>query len=179
MLYGCVDANYDGNWKLDSENNGYMPLNSQSRAALMQKLAGGSGAGASSSSSSHPAAAIATAAPIIPNIPNAPAGTPSLCFMIQNMFDLAQELSANEPEWNLDLQEDVVEECNKFNNGGSASAVLHCKVDTVTPGGLVYVKFHNQDIASKAAVSLHGRWFAGRLISVTYLPASQYTTLTA
>ena len=151
-----------------------MPLNSQSRAALMAKLAGGSASVPTSAAISVSSSSIA---PIIPNIPNAPAGTPSLCIVIQNMFDLVQEIASNEPEWNLDLQEDVIDECNKFNQSGGASAVQHCKVDTQTPGGNVYVKFFNQEIASKASVSLHGRWFAGRLISVTYLPLSQYNTL--
>ena len=47
------------------------------------------------------------------------------------MFDPATE---NEPGWDQEIRDDVIEECNKY--GG----VLHIYVDKVAPQGNVYVK---------------------------------------
>uniref|UniRef100_A0A915IT03 RRM domain-containing protein n=1 Tax=Romanomermis culicivorax TaxID=13658 RepID=A0A915IT03_ROMCU len=53
------------------------------------------------------------------------------CFMLSNMFDPAQETA---PNWEIDIREDVIEECNK--HGG----VVHIFVDKASPQGNVYVK---------------------------------------
>jgi len=96
---------------------------------------------------------------------NQPIGMPSFCFLIRNMFDPATETSEG---WELDVKEDVEEECSKF------GPVLHSYVETQQPGGLVYLLFSNTNAAMKAAQSLHGRWFAGRGISVEYLNVNAY-----
>jgi hypothetical protein len=159
----------DGKWELSTEGgSGGMHLNAQSRVALMNKLAGSHGVAVPPVPVPVPAPAIFPSA-----LPAAPAGSPSLCFVVQNMFDLEQERAQGDAEWQLDLQEDVVEECNRYNTA-AGNAVHHVHVETAVPGGLVYLKFYSQLVASQAAAALHGRWFASRLISVSYIPRDQY-----
>ncbi len=67
-------------------------------------------------------------------------------------------------------QEDVVEESRKY------GAVLHCYVEAKLPGGLVYMVFAQVESAVKAATALHGRWFAGRGITVEYVRPDLYET---
>ena len=73
--------------------------------------------------------------------------------MLTNMFDPATE---NEPGWDQEIRDDVIEECNKY--GG----VLHIYVDKVAPQGNVYVKCPTVSTAVSAVNALHGRWFAGK-----------------
>lgn len=75
------------------------------------------------------------------------------CFMLANMFD---PLSETNPSWDIEIRDDVIEECNK--HGG----VLHVYVDKASPQGNVYVKCPNINTAVAAVNSLHGRWFAGK-----------------
>ena len=82
------------------------------------------------------------------------------------MFILAEEKGDS---WDMDIREDVTEECEKFGK------VEECHVDTKRTGGFVYVKFAAVDAASKAANSLNGRWFAGRMITTSFIDSSQYS----
>jgi RNA-binding protein 39 len=84
------------------------------------------------------------------------------------MFDPSSE---SQPGWDLDVREDVMEECSKFGK------VDHCYVEKSKPGGLVFVRFVKTDASTSAARSLNGRFFAGRMITVTYLEPAQYNTL--
>jgi RNA-binding protein 39 len=86
------------------------------------------------------------------------------------MFDPATE---TEPNWNLDITDDVSEECSKFGR------VEHCFVETRKPGGLVFIKFTALQAAVSAAHSMNGRYFAGRMITVTYLDPVVYNSLVA
>ena len=52
--------------------------------------------------------------------------------------------------------------------------MLHAFVETKLPGGLVYLLFADQGSALKSAQALHGRWFAGRMITVEFLPNQTY-----
>ncbi|CAM9558840.1 unnamed protein product [Chrysoparadoxa australica] len=61
------------------------------------------------------------------------------------------------------------QECSK--NG----KVLHCYVDAAAPGGLVYVMFKATAAAKASAEALQGRWFAGRMVTVDFMPISHYT----
>lgn len=92
-------------------------------------------------------------------------GMPSFTFVVRNMFDPATE---TEPGWDQDIKEDVEGECSKY------GAVLHSHVETTQPGGLVYLLFSSQDTAVRAAHSLHGRWFAGRMITCEFLNPDMY-----
>merc|ERR1712086_193416 len=90
---------------------------------------------------------------------------PTFCFLIRNMFDPATE---TEEGWDSDIKEDVEGECSKF------GTLLHSYVETRQPGGLVYLLFSTVDSAMKAAQSLHGRWFAGRMIMCEFLAPERY-----
>jgi len=90
------------------------------------------------------------------------------CFMLSNMFDPQHE---REPAWDQEIRDDVVDECNK--HGG----VLHIYVDKASPQGNVYVKCPNIATAVAAVNALHGRWFAGKVITAAYVPVVNYHNL--
>ncbi|XP_022092207.1 RNA-binding protein 39-like [Acanthaster planci] len=100
-----------------------------------------------------------------PAMPAAPAATNPPCFMLSNMFDPTSETSTN---WETEIRDDVIEECNK--HGG----VLHIHVDRTSPQGNCYVKCPNAQIAVAAVNSLHGRWFAGKMITAAFVPLANY-----
>ena len=66
-----------------------------------------------------------------------------------------------EPNWDQEISDDVMEECNK--HGG----VHHIYVDKASPQGNVYVKCPNIGTAVAAVNALHGRWFAGQSVRQT------------
>ncbi|XP_025114772.1 RNA-binding protein 39-like isoform X1 [Pomacea canaliculata] len=90
------------------------------------------------------------------------------CFMLSNMFDSSSESRAN---WDQEIRDDVIDECNK--HGG----VLHIYVDKSSPQGNVYVKCPSIAAAVASVNSLHGRYFAGRVITAAYVPLPNYSTL--
>uniref|UniRef100_A0A914XAI5 RRM domain-containing protein n=1 Tax=Plectus sambesii TaxID=2011161 RepID=A0A914XAI5_9BILA len=90
------------------------------------------------------------------------------CFMLSNMFDPSQE---NDENWDQDIRDDVIEECTK--NGG----VWHIFVDKASAQGNVYVKCPSVAAAVGAVNSLHGRWFAGKVITANYVPVANYHQL--
>ncbi len=90
------------------------------------------------------------------------------CFMLSNMFNPAQETN---PGWDREVRDDVIDECNK--SGG----VLHLQVDTASPTGNVYVKCPDVATAVAAVNALHGRWFAGKVITAAYVPVINYHNL--
>ncbi|KAH8329527.1 hypothetical protein KR074_012546 [Drosophila pseudoananassae] len=90
------------------------------------------------------------------------------CFILSNMFDPRTETN---PTWDAEIRDDVLEECAK--HGG----VLHIHVDTVSPTGTVYVKCPSTTTAVLAVNALHGRWFAGRVITAAYVPLVNYHSM--
>ncbi|KAH9076865.1 hypothetical protein Ae201684P_010796 [Aphanomyces euteiches] len=168
-----------GNWKLeDEEGTGGYALNSQSRSALMAKLAGGIGASNMQpnliqNQSSHQL-------PVAPSVTIAQnqraaalaggdiEGVDNHCFVVKNMFDLQKERRSGNPEWHVEIQQDVEEECSRYGK------VLHSYVEKDKEGGLVYVCFDSVAAAREAAHRLHGRWFNMRQISVRYMPSQEY-----
>ena len=152
------------NWKLDDDEGAGISINSQSRAALMAKLGGR--AGMDVPIPTVPTVPSVNTTPGVPTI----SGTPSRCFVIRNMFDLEEE-RANGDGWDLDIKEDVSEECGKHGN------VEFCYVESKKPGGLVFLKFASSDAAVKAAMSLNGRYFAGRMITVAYIDIPAFDTM--
>lgn len=90
------------------------------------------------------------------------------CFMLSNMFDPINE---REPNWDQEISDDVIDECNK--HGG----VNHIYVDKASPQGNVYVKCPNIGTAVAAVNALHGRWFAGKVITAAYVPVTNYHNL--
>ena len=154
------------NWKLDDDDGAKgMQLNSQSRAMLMAKL----GQSAGIQVPIPPAVPITAPVQVQPAVPQI-AGVPSTCFMICNMFDPSEETG---DDWDADIREDVSEECSKFGR------VLSCYVEKRKPGGLVYMMFDSIQTSMAAAASLHGRFFAGRMITVTYFDPSLFNALIA
>jgi RNA-binding protein 23/39 len=170
-----------GGWKLEDDEGIGMTMNAQSRTALMAKLAGNKNLFPTVPPSFPPAAtALApahapTANMVYQSDSRAAAlasqdveGTPSFCFVIKNMFDIEEERRSGDPDWHLEIQQDVQEECENY------GTVLHTFVEHDKPGGLVYVLFDRVESGVAAAQKLHGRWFSQRQISVRYLSSQEY-----
>lgn len=172
------------NWKLDDDDGAKgMQMNAQNRAQLMAKL--GQAAGIQvPNMPSYPVDPnanpmmygyqnLATPVPLPQPLPPSQqsqvipplAGVPSTCFMIRNMFDPNGE---GDGDWDTEIKEDVSEECSKYGN------VEHCHVERNKPGGLVFLKFSAIEASYQAASSLNGRFFAGRMITVTFLDPALY-----
>ncbi|XP_053723123.1 RNA-binding protein 39-like [Synchiropus splendidus] len=100
------------------------------------------------------------------NLPSQPLATH--CFQLTNMFHPQRE---EVPGWEVDIQHDVIEECNK--HGG----VVHVYVDKNSPEGNVYVKCPTIPVAMAAVNALHGRYFAGKMITAAYVPLPTYHKL--
>uniref|UniRef100_A0A8C9ZYN2 RNA binding motif protein 39a n=1 Tax=Sander lucioperca TaxID=283035 RepID=A0A8C9ZYN2_SANLU len=87
------------------------------------------------------------------------------CFQLSNMFHPNSE---KPPGWEIDIQHDVIEECNK--HGG----VVHVYVDKNSAQGNVYVKCPSIPAAMAAVNALHGRFFAGKMITAAFVPLPAY-----
>ncbi|KAJ0064740.1 hypothetical protein NL108_012977, partial [Boleophthalmus pectinirostris] len=83
------------------------------------------------------------------NLPAQPIATH--CLQLSNLFNPQAE---NDPNWATEIQDDVIDECNK--HGG----VVHIYVDRNSPQGNVYVKCPSIPAAMATVNALHGRWFA-------------------
>ncbi|PUZ38912.1 hypothetical protein GQ55_9G233800 [Panicum hallii var. hallii] len=176
---------------LDDDEGGGLALNASSRAALMLKLdrsgtatslTGGIGAagvaipGPAASVIGAPAVAslVPPAIPAVGSVPGAPVlpittqsaimSTPTEFLLLKNMFDPTVE---TDPDFDLDIRDDVQDECSKF------GAVKHIFVDKHT-AGFVYLQFDSVTAAAKAQQALHGRWFAGKMITATFMSAQEY-----
>ncbi|XP_066399793.1 uncharacterized protein [Miscanthus floridulus] len=178
---------------LDDDEGGGLALNASSRALLMQKLdrsgittslTGGMGTAGLSTPVVIPTVSVLGAAPAtapllhptvpgLGSIPGAtlPITTPSIdlappneCLLLKNMFDPALE---TDPDFDLDIRDDVQEECSKFGQ------LKHIFVDKNT-AGFVYLRFDSITAAMSAQKALHGRWFAGKMITATFMTPQQY-----
>ncbi|XP_061364704.1 uncharacterized protein LOC133308121 isoform X2 [Gastrolobium bilobum] len=181
----------------DDDEGGGMSLNACSRALLMQKL-DRSGTASSMVDSlgnsvnkdiSLPAAALLGAArgsPLVPALSSVTAvaglpggglqvptatipsidtiGVPSECLLLKNMFDPKDE---KEPDFDLDIKEDVEAECSKFGK------LKHIHVDK-NSAGFVYLRFENTQSAISSQLALHGRWFAGKMITASFMVPQSY-----
>ncbi|KAJ8557363.1 hypothetical protein K7X08_002988 [Anisodus acutangulus] len=166
----------------DDDEGGGLALNAQSRAMLMAKLdrsgvasgvAGTLGVpalnGAAQPVMSMPMGGAAAfpnmlSTQVIASMAPEPIGIPSECLLLKNMFDPATE---TEPEFDLDIKDDVKEECSKYGR------VKHIHVDKNT-SGYVYLRFDSVEAASRAQQAMHKRWFAGRSISAIFLQPYEY-----
>lgn len=101
----------------------------------------------------------------IPPQPVEAIGFPSECLLLKNMFDISAE---NDPEFDLeDIKEDVYDECSKFGD------VKHIFVERGSAGH-VWLKFDTAVSAAAAQRALHGRFFAGKNISATFVVPTDY-----
>ncbi|KAA8546936.1 hypothetical protein F0562_003365 [Nyssa sinensis] len=166
----------------DDDDGGGLSLNAQSRALLMQKLdrsgfttsIGGSlglpvhnGSAPNQQAVSLPISGPAAAlqGQIVASLAPEPIGNPSECLLLKNMFDPATE---TEPEFDLDIKEDVHDECSNFGR------VKHIYVDKNSAAGYVYLRFETVEAAATAQRAMHKRWFARRLISAVFLQPYEY-----
>ncbi|KAG7267301.1 hypothetical protein CRUP_000299 [Coryphaenoides rupestris] len=100
------------------------------------------------------------------NLPSQPLATH--CLQLSNMFNPQAE---NDPGWDTEIKDDVIEECNK--HGG----IIHVYVDKNSAQGNVYVKCPSIPAAMATVNALHGRWFAGKMITAAYVPLPTYHNL--
>ncbi|KAI3877077.1 hypothetical protein MKX03_027603, partial [Papaver bracteatum] len=75
------------------------------------------------------------------------------------MFDPTYE---TEPNFDLDIKDDVQDEVSKFGK------VKHIFVDKNSDWH-VYLRFDTKTSAMSAQRALHGRWFAGNMITAAYM----------
>ncbi|KAF6135872.1 hypothetical protein GIB67_038944 [Kingdonia uniflora] len=178
----------------DDDDGGGLSLNARSRAILMQKLDRSGGASSIAGSLTTPVingtgltlptAPILGLAPLgqasIPSLAGLPGtglsipavtipaiddiGVPSECLLLKNMFDPNTE---TESDFDLDIKEDVQEEGTKYGK------LNHIYVDKNSTGH-VYLRFGDTQSAMNAQRSLHGRWFAGKMITATYMLPFNY-----
>ncbi|KAG6709215.1 hypothetical protein I3842_06G120600 [Carya illinoinensis] len=183
----------------DDDEGGGLSLNARSRALLMQKLDRSGAATSTAGSVGNPAvnstgltlptAPILGAAPVVSpvvaplasmpalaglgvglQVPTAAVpiadtvGVPSECLLLKDMFDPKIEM---EPDFDLDIKEDVQEECSKF------GTLEHIYVEK-NSAGFVYLRFENVQAAVAAQRALHGRWFAGKMITATFMVPQAY-----
>lgn len=93
-----------------------------------------------------------------------PIGAPTECLLLKNMFDPNTE---TDPDYDLDIKDEVQLECAKY------GAVKHIFVEKNTAGH-VYIRFDTLMSAMNAQRALHGRWFAGKMITTTFLTPRAY-----
>lgn len=181
---------------LDDDEGGGLALNAHSRALLMQKLDRSGTATSVVSTMTTPtvnnpvlplptasvlgfpnavAPLIQSSLPAIGALPGSAIGNaavpsidtigvPSECLLLKNMFDPSVE---TEPDFDLDIKEDVQDECSKYGK------VKHIFVDK-NSAGFVYLRFDSASSAVNAQRSLHGRWFAGKMITATFMLPQNY-----
>lgn len=157
-----------GMGSLLEEEEGGAGLTAQSRASLMAKLSRGTSLpGANMTLTGMPAVSQygfgGAAAAAIQSTPVLIQST--TCVVVKNMFDPATE---SEPDFDLDIKEDVEAECSK-----SGGLPTHLFVDKQSQGN-VFLKFKEKSQAEGIVRSLNGRWFAGRQITAEYLSEATY-----
>uniref|UniRef100_A0A0A1WW41 RNA-binding protein 39 n=2 Tax=Zeugodacus cucurbitae TaxID=28588 RepID=A0A0A1WW41_ZEUCU len=169
MKVGNVTERLDMNTSsldTDEMDRSGIDLGATGRLQLMFKLAEGAGLAVPQAAANALLATAPQPAPI-----QTQTQTPAIatqCFMLSNMFDPRTE---NNPAWDSEIRDDVIDECSK--HGG----VLHIFVDKASPTGNVYVKCPSITTAVLAVNALHGRWFAGRVITAAYVPLLNYHSL--
>jgi RNA-binding protein 23/39 len=123
----------------------------------------------SSISLSNPQASVAAALEIAskyvaaPSLPPAPP-SPAICLI--NMFVAEEEASKNGEKWEIDLLEEVKEECSAYGK------VLHASCDKAE--SRIYLCFEKVEGANEAIQALNGRHFDGRVVQAIQFPLEMY-----
>jgi RNA-binding protein 39 len=163
-------------YDIDDMDRAGFGLGATGRIQLMAKLAEGTGmqippAAASVLNQSH-LSAVAAAQPAVASPPLLAAAPPiaTQCFMLSNMFDQASRQRAG-PNWENELKDDIIGECSQ--HGG----VVHIYVDRESEQGNVYVKCPTITSAVASVNALHGRFYAGKIITAAYVPLPNYHQL--
>uniref|UniRef100_A0A8C5YZN9 RRM domain-containing protein n=1 Tax=Marmota marmota marmota TaxID=9994 RepID=A0A8C5YZN9_MARMA len=94
--------------------------------------------------------------------------TEASCFQHSNMFNPQTEEQVG---WDTEIKDDVIKECNKH------CGVIHIYIDKNSAQGNVYAKCPSIAAAIAAVNALHGRWFAGKMITAAYVPLPTYHNL--
>lgn len=160
-----LDVNTNASLDTDEMDRSGIDLGATGRLQLMFKLAEGAGLAVPQAAANALLATAPTQAVQIPQEITPPIATQ--CFLLSNMFDPATETNS---QFDIEIRDEVVEECQK--HGG----ILHVYVDKASQGN-VYVKCPSIATAVLAVNSLHGRWFAGRVITAAYVPLINYHAL--
>ncbi|KAB2602381.1 RNA-binding protein 39-like [Pyrus ussuriensis x Pyrus communis] len=164
----------------DDDEGGGLSLNARSRAMLMQKL-DRSGTASSigplgttavnSAGVPLPMAPILGAAPgissLVPPITSVPGFAGLGIAGLQIPTATLPSVDTSEPDFDLDIKDDVQEECSKYGK------LKHIYVDKNTAGH-VYLRFETIEAALNARHVLHGRWFAGKMIEATFMLPQTY-----
>ena len=163
------------------EDGGGLKMDSRGRAALMARLAG-QDKEIEKGFTIDPATGLPTtvdaikpidapgedlplaAQPITQGVLGPCSPIPTPCLLLKNLFNAAEE---TDPEWWLDIAEDVKGECEKFGE------ITHTFVDKDRQG-FVYLKFADVASSTRAQQALHTRWFAGRKIAAEYQFTATY-----
>lgn len=165
---------------LDDDEGGCLSLNAQSRALLMAKLDRSGTASSITSTGTGMSAPILGVSPLIAPFMQPPVaglgglaatafatadpiGVPTECLLLKNMFDPAVE----EGDFDLEIKEDVETECAKH------GTLRHIFVDKES-AGFVYLKFGDTKAAINAQRALHGRYFAGKMITANFMVPQTY-----
>eukprot|EP01119_Soliformovum_irregulare_P005274 TRINITY_DN16_c0_g1_i1.p3 TRINITY_DN16_c0_g1~~TRINITY_DN16_c0_g1_i1.p3 ORF type:complete len:264 (-),score=48.50 TRINITY_DN16_c0_g1_i1:177-968(-) len=130
----------------DLDEDEHMSVNAQSRSILSAKLQREDTLYAMTQSIQHD------------DVP------PSPCLQLTNMFNPETE---EDPHWDVDIQNDVKEECNKYGQ------VVHIFLDKYSPGH-IWLKFSSISGAMACLKVMNGRFFAGRTITASFVPTSDY-----
>lgn len=160
-----LDVTTNASLDTDEMDRSGIDLGATGRLQLMFKLAENAGlavpqAAANALLATAPQAATTIQPQIAPPIA-------TQCFLLSNMFD---PLSETNPNWDEETKDDIIEECQK--HGG----ILHIYIDQASQGN-VYVKCPSIATAVLAVNALHGRYFAGRVITAAYVPLVNYHAL--
>lgn len=160
-----LDVNTTASLDTDEMDRSGIDLGATGRLQLMFKLAEGAGLAVPQAAAN----ALLATAPVQPVIQQQQVAPPiaTQCFLLSNMFDPTTETN---PQWDIEIRDEVIEECVK--HGG----ILHVYVDKASQGN-VYVKCPSIATAVLAVNALHGRWFAGRVITAAYVPLINYHAL--
>lgn len=148
--------------ELDDANTGGFSMTAAGRAQLMQRLARGAVDTPGIAPPVPPPAPPAAPAPVLPDVPRM---QPTKCVVVKNMFN---PQTATEPEWWIDIKEDVEEEAAK------CGRIEHIHVDRESPAGIVYMRFSEVNGAIGTQKMFHGRWFASRQIQADFVNESVY-----
>jgi len=180
MKVGIVSEGKDdggdmGVGDLDEDGGGGLPLTSENRVRLMQKLQRGNeiqGIPMSvtnvqpglpppgySQGGGRDHGVIAAARDL-----SVPLIQPSTCVIIKHMFDPKEE---KDPDFHYDIKEDMEEECAKFGK------LKHIFVDKNSQG-YVYLRFTSVDAAQRCVENLHNRWFASKRITAEFVVEATY-----
>lgn len=144
------DAGGEVSGEIDAGGEGGVNLDSSRRAMLMQQLSRGESVGGRAMRGD------------VKKLETQK--TKSVCLILSNMFDPDAEADGFEK----DVAVDVRDECSK-----TYGKVVHVYVEKESHG-IVYIRFVNEEGASKACSSLNGRWFGGKQVSAGFVSDAEY-----